>query len=354
MNQGKYMYKLHTLDVYFWTPEDATLFHDSLRRVMQPHQLQVVRNPQATPPHSEHKNDALSPVIARLENAAISQSSRTSSANNMHSFPGPPTAPAPTSSPPAGPGFAPMAYNPAAPAAPEPISHREKTPPPPDADNGTGLGAAAAHDHHASQYGNPLQASFTPQATSGPYMPGPPAPGQGFSGPPQPSMSRTNTSGSFPGPPPQSPGFAPPPSAPPYDGHSPPPGLQRTSTMPTQQYANYPGSPGFPPAPQSPPAHSALPSPGLPPQKYQPMVSPPPGGYTQFQYGSTAGQAPQSNPHGVSHDMHQTLYRPSEHEATVVGHENPNPAPRNSNIGKRVDTVEKGIGKFLKKLDKKF
>jgi hypothetical protein len=84
------------------------------------------------------------------------------------------------------------------------------------------------------------------------------------------------------------------------------------------------------------------------------MVSPPPGGYTQFQYGSTAGQAPQSNPHGVSHDMHQTLYRPSEHEATVVGHDNPNPAPRNSNIGKRVDTVEKGIGKFLKKLDKKF
>ena len=42
--------------------------------------------------------------------------------------------------------FAPMAYNPAAPPAPEPIAHREKTPPPPDAADGTGLAAAAAAD----------------------------------------------------------------------------------------------------------------------------------------------------------------------------------------------------------------
>ncbi|KAF2823214.1 hypothetical protein CC86DRAFT_328317, partial [Ophiobolus disseminans] len=351
MNQGKYLYRLHTLDIYFWTPEDASLFQDSLRRVMQPHQLQIVRNPQATPIHSEHKSDALSPVIARLESAAISQSSRSPSSvsNNTQSFPGPPTAPAPTSSPPAGPGYAPMAYNPAAPAAPEPIAHREKTPPPPDADNGTGLGSAAAQDHHAPQYGNPLQASFAPQSTSGPYRPGPPSGAPSFSGPPQPSIQRTNTGGSM--------SFAPPPSAPPpgqYDGQTPPPGLQRTSTMPAQQYANYPGSPGFPPAPQSPPAHASLPSPGLPPPQYQPMTSPPPGGYTQYQYGSTSGAAPTSNPHAVSHDMHQQLYRPSEQEASVVGNENPNPQPRNSNIGKRVDKVEKGVGKFLKKLDKKF
>ena len=52
--------------------------------------------------------------------------------------------------------------------------------------------------------------------------------------------------------------------------------------------------------------------------------------------------------------MHQQLYRPSEHEASVVGHENPNPKQPNSNIGKRVDKVEKGVGRFLKKLDKKF
>jgi hypothetical protein len=51
--------------------------------------------------------------------------------------------------------------------------------------------------------------------------------------------------------------------------------------------------------------------------------------------------------------MHQHLYRPSEQEAAVVGNENPNPPQRNSNMGKRVDKVEKGVGRFLKKLDKK-
>lgn len=346
MNQGKYMYRLHTLDIYFWTPEDANLFQDSLRRVMQPHQLQIARNPNATPVHAEYKSDAMSPVIARLESAAISQSSPS-----PQPFPGPPAAPAPISSPASGQaGYAPMAYNPAAPAAPEPIAHREKTPPPPDADDGTGLGASAAHDHHANQYSNPLQASFAPQSTSGPYKPGPPSGGQGFTGPPNPGPQRTNTSGSFPGPPQSPPSFAPPPSAPPpgqFDGNTPSPG--------TQQYANYPQSPGFPPAPQSPPAHGNLPSPGFQhPQQYQPMASPPPGGYSQFQYGSTSGQVPGSNPHASPQDMHQQLYRPSEHEATIKEHENPNAQPPNSNMGKRMDKVEKGVGRFLKKIDKKF
>lgn len=352
--QGKYMYRLHTVDLYFWTPEDANLFLDSLRRVLQPHQLQITRNPNATPVHSEHRNDALSPVIARLENAAISHSSRSPSISTTQSFPGPPTAPAPAASPPSEqpPNYAPMAYNPAAPAAPEPIAHREKTPPPPDAANGTGLGTAAMQDQHA-QYVNPLQASFAPQSTSGPYIPGPPAPGQGFSGPP--SVQRTNTAGSIPGAPQSAPSFAPPPPAGPppgqYNGQTPPPpGIQRTSTMPTQQYANYPGSPGFPPAPQSPPAHASVPSPGFPPQQqYQPMASPPVGGYTQYSYGSTSAQVPGTNPQSV----HQQLYRPSEQENSVVDNENP-AAQRNSNMGKRVDKVEKGVGRFLKKLDKKF
>lgn len=331
--------------MYFWTVDDANHFLDSLRRVMQSHQLQIVPNPQATPTHLEHKNDALSPVIARLESAAISHSSQSPSNSAVQSFPGPPTAPAPTSSPPAEPRhFSPMAYNPAAPAAPEPIAHREKTPPPPDANDGTGLGAGAVHDHQASQY-NPLQTSFAPQPTSGPYKPGPPAPGQGFSGPPQ--VQRTNTSGSFPGPPQSPPSFAGPPSAAApsqYEGHTPSPGVQRTSSQPTPQYANYPASPGFPPAPQSPPAQ----------QQYQPLASPPPGGYTQYSYGSTSGQVPGADPYSVKNSMHEELYRPSEQEASIHNHSNPNPPERNSNIGKRVDKVEKGVGRFLKKLDKKF
>ena len=39
------------------------------------------------------------------------------------------------------------------PAAPEPIAHREKTPPPADAASGTGLAAAAMHEHGAQGYG---------------------------------------------------------------------------------------------------------------------------------------------------------------------------------------------------------
>jgi hypothetical protein len=77
------------------------------------------------------------------------------------------------------------------------------------------------------------------------------------------------------------------------------------------------------------------------------MASPPPGGYSQYAYGSTSTQ--QVQPHTV----HQQLYRPTEGEAAVVHHENPN-AQHGTNVGKRLDKVEKGIGGFLKKLDKRF
>lgn len=364
-NSGRYMYRLHTLDLYFWTTEDAGLFLDSLKRVLQPHQLQVVANPQGTPA-PEHKNDVMNPVVAKLEKAAISHSSRSPSVGTAQSFPGPPTAPAPTSSPPtADPNvnYTPMAYNPAAPAAPEPIAHREKTPPPPDAADGTGLGTAAMHDQaHAQQYGNPLQTSFAPQSTSSqPYMPGPPSRTQTFAGPPAPGIQRTGTTTSIPPPPQSPPAFAPPPAGPPpgqYDPQSgPQPGLQRQSTLPVQQYANYPASPAYPPSavqsPGAPASQSPLPSPGYAPQQqqYQPLASPPPGGYAQFQYGSTVPQ--QTAASQETYATHQQLYRPTEQEAGVKDH-SPAGSQRSSNIGKRAEKVEKGVGKFLKKLDKKF
>ncbi|KAF2109296.1 hypothetical protein BDV96DRAFT_244412 [Lophiotrema nucula] len=365
-NNGKYMYRLHTFDLYFWTTDDATMFLDSLKRVLQPHQLQVVPNP--APSHAEHKSDVLNPVVAKLEKAAISHNSRSPSISTTQSFPGPPTAPAPASSPPADQGYAPMAYNPAAPAAPEPIAHREKTPPPPDAEDGTGLGRAAMHDQHPQQYGNPLQQSFAPVPTSQPYMPGPPSRTSTFAGAPV-GVQRTNTGSSIPPPPPQSPpaqsytpSFAPPPpSVPPpqqFDPNNPPqPGNQRHSTVPVQQYANYPHSPGHPPV-QSPglPGTPSYPgSPGYAPQSYQPLASPnhpPPGGYTQYSYSSTNQQTPGIDPYGQQ-QHHQQLYRPTEQEASVHGNE-PAGKERQSNMGKRAEKVEKGIGSFLKKLDKKF
>ncbi|KAJ4336731.1 hypothetical protein N0V95_008519 [Ascochyta clinopodiicola] len=348
-NQGKYMYRIHTVDVYLWTANDASMLLDSLRRVMQPHQLQIITDPQAVTPtsaHHDYKSDTMSPLIANLERAAISHQSRTPSISTTQSFsgppqafPGPPAGRASTASPPGEQGFAPMAYNPAAPAAPEPIAHREKTPPPPDAADGTGLTGAAVHDSQPQQYSNPLQTSFTPQQTSGPYTPGPPAPGQGFSGPP--SVQRTNTSGSMP--PPQSPpSFAgPPQSTPPTDPYgqsSPaPPGIQRQSSLPVQQYAGYGGSPGYAAGLQSP----GLPSPGLhQPQHYL--------GYGQHQYASTAQQAPGTDPA----ELHKQFYRPTEHEAGVT--DNSTATAPNSNMGKRVVKVEKGVGRFLKKLDSKW
>lgn len=332
------------------------MFLDSLRRVLQPHQLHIITDPQAatlTSTHHEHKSDTMSPVIAHLERAAISHQSRTPSISTTQAFPGPPQAfPGPPTGPPAGrsattspsgeQGFAPMAYNPAAPAAPEPIAHREKTPPPLDAAEGTGLVGAAVHDSQPQQYNNPLQTSFTPQQTSGPYKPGPPVPGQGFSGPP--SVTRTNTSGSMPPPPQSPPSFAGPPQsaspANPYGQSGPPtPGIQRQSSIPVQQYAGYNGPSGYSAGPQSP----GLPSPGLPqPQHYL--------GYGQHQYGSTAQQTPGADPG----DLHKQFYRPTEHEAGVSNH-SPAAAPApNSNMGKRVVKVEKGVGRFLKKLDSKW
>ncbi|KAJ4409526.1 hypothetical protein N0V91_002447 [Didymella pomorum] len=359
-NQGKYMYRLHTVDIYLWTQNDAGMFLDSLRRVLQPHQLQIIADPNAispTAPHHEHKNDTMSPVIANLERAAISHQSRTPSISSTQAFPGPPQAAFPgppartsTASPSASQSYTPMAaYNPAAPAAPEPIAHREKTPPPPDAAEGTGLIGAAVHDSQPQQYSNPLQTSFTPQQTSGPYLPGPPAPGQGFSGPP--GVQRTNTAGSMPPPPQSIPSFAgppqsppsfagPPQSAPPPEAYSQAPqhpGVQRQSSIPVQQFAGYNGSPGYSAGPQSP----GLPSPAPnTPQHYL--------GYGQHSYESTAQQTPGTNPA----DLHKQFYRPTEQEAGVVDHHTPHTP--NSNMGKRVVKVEKGVGRFLKKLDSKW
>jgi hypothetical protein len=78
------------------------------------------------------------------------------------------------------------------------------------------------------------------------------------------------------------------------------------------------------------------------------MASPPPGGYSQYQYGSISPASPDPT------SVHQQVYRPTEHESTVVGHEPVSASQPNSNMGKRVVKVEKGVGRFLKKLDKKF
>ncbi|KAF2663558.1 hypothetical protein BT63DRAFT_484281 [Microthyrium microscopicum] len=418
-NENKYLHKIHTTDLYFWTVEDSGLFLDSLKRVLAPGQLRIL---DANSTHPEHR-DSMSPVVQQLEKVAIgtptfAQPPRSNSISTTHTNNS--TVPAngqtpvsPPSSPPVEqqvPGFAPAAYNPAAPAAPEPIAHREKTPPPPDAETGTGLGAAAMHDHPAAMHqqqqymNNPLQQSFAPQPTGGMYNPGglsiSPQPGMhgGHSISPQPGIQRANTMGQhppqpigIPGPPsavgmppqsPYAPSFGPPPTAA-TPSFGPPPtvatgtpqndpnsqfmpqqqhtpvqhatpnqGLQRTNTLPFQgtgypaqqpQYAAAPSTPSFGPG--------AMPSPGIfpgAPQAAQPF-NPTAGQQQVNNYGyGVPGQ-------GVQHGMHQQVYIPEG-----MG-ENAKPAQAGGGqpaatggFEQRMGKVEKGVGRFLKKLDKKF
>jgi hypothetical protein len=368
------MYRIYTIDFYLWTADDASLFLDSLKRVLQPEQLRILDAPAGLPEH----RDSMSPVIQKLEQAAITTPNpyrRNNSISNTHTSHG---APAPASthipaSPPTGTpaaqqpaAFAPAAYNPAAPAAPEPIAHREKTPPPPDAEGGTGLMGAAVNEQ-GNQYpfpGPPQQAQFAPQHTA--YMPGPPS-----MPPPGPGIQRSHTMAHVPTPssiplpplPPQSPyatSFAPPPRAtPPQDpnahsyGEQPPtPGLQRQATTPagytpgqpatTTQYASYPSS--YAPGGQAPPTPGHPTTPGFAPLQ-SPSLYASQAGQQQYAYGA-------HDPSATQHGIHNQLYRPEEGAKPVklgTGQEG-----ATGKFEQRADRLEKGVSRFLKKLDKKF
>ena len=390
-NEGKYMYRIHTIDIYFWTKEDTLLFLESAQKFLPDHQLRISDAPAAL---QEHRN-SMSPVVQKLENAAITSKiaqrsnsvSTTNSGNVGLTFPGPPTSASPAlTGPTADSNYAPIAYNPAAPAAPEPIAHREKTPPPIDAVTGTGLQAAVSHDQgYHPGYGPPQQPY---QQSAGGYMPGPP----GL--PPQPGIQRANTSHSLP-PPPGPPGASAGPSpyqpGPPAASHTPdanpnakwmpqPGNLQRQSTTPAgyqgygsasstpqppapaqTQYANYPSAPSFGPPPvQSPgytpgvgrgfsgPPQQASITPPPPPQQPQPL-----GGYSNFSYGApaqhTQGQA-------AGYDIHAHVYRPTESELKHGAKEakpNPNSTANPGKLEQKMGKVENKFGRFLKKLDDK-
>ena len=373
-NEGKYMYRVNNVDLYFWTTDDANLFLDSLKRVVQPHQLQLVSAQQSVA-HAEHKTEAMNPVVQKLEQVAISKpyQSRSASVRTTQSA----VSPSASTSAPAGsahtsplsqettPNYAPLAYNPAAPAAPEPIVHREETPPPIAAAEGTGVEAVVTSEHAPRAYQGPPSNSFAPQSTAAQsYMPGPPS-----------AMAhRAGTVSSFPPPPPAattaaySPAFAPPPQASspaqpaPYDANVAPyqPGIQRHATAPViSQHANYHGSPAHTPAAM----YTGLPvSLGYAPTVYHPAQQygvPLAAGHPQYPYGTpspapvTAGAVP---PSADPYAAHTHVYRPTELEAAVQTTDgaNPNAPPKTGKLEQRADRLEKGVGKFLKKLDKKF
>ncbi|KAL6863168.1 hypothetical protein ACO1O0_003412 [Amphichorda felina] len=154
-NENKYHYKLQSLDIYFWTQQDALQFVNGVRRVLPPGQAEILDEPGPPPPQQPTN---MSDVVQKLETAAISDpqyntvkpSSQPSSYDGQ--LPPPPPPPATDASAPSQPAnYAPMAYNPAAPAAPETIRHREKTPPP-DEDPLNPLAVAVAYDYQKQPF----------------------------------------------------------------------------------------------------------------------------------------------------------------------------------------------------------
>ncbi|KJX93311.1 hypothetical protein TI39_contig4338g00005 [Zymoseptoria brevis] len=387
-NEQKSMYKLHALDVYLWTEKDATAFLGHLKAVLNAAQLEIKNAPNvggAGSPHVEHR-DSMSPVVQQLERTAIGSQlpPRGDSAVSAQSMPGPPSSQGFEASPSA----TPMAYNPAAPPAPEPVQYRERTPPPDDG-TGTGLAAAAKYDSvpHTQHPGPGIMYQSSAQTT--------PQLAHQFSGPPQQPSELSQTS--FAGPPQlASQGSVPPPpqSPPPHQQRAPSFGPMAQSTLPQSppphqqssqrqssyggpgptQYANYnpqghygnqPGTPGFnsqlPPTPSAPPSYSGpggLQSPGLPPPPsttVQPQQQVPVGGYNNYSY--SAAQVHQSgdlnNRGAYVGDLHNQVYRPTQQEAQpYVKPQRQSQALAGEGKPALAGRVEGNVNKYLKKLDK--
>ena len=324
-NENKYHYKLHSLDVYFWTQQDALQFVNAVRRVLPPHQVEVLDEP--APPTRAHPE--VSSVVQKLERAALSDAKPA--ANGVPSF-----APPPISAVSAGSGtppqaFAPIPYNPAAPAAPEAIQHREKTPPPDDAE------ISPLHHRLAQDATTPFSPGLAPTGL-GPLSPGIPPPA--FHSPPG--------APNFPAPP-QHGSLASPGMPPAGFGHLPHhhPGLARAATMPltpASPFSAFPGSPGYVPPHQThtPPVAAA----GLPPPP------PPPAASAPYAYGSPGGGGPSSPPAAPAYySIHSEMYTPGEGEGP--NKYKPKTEPRGK-LEENAGRLERGLTGALKRFEKKF
>lgn len=459
-NEGKYIFKLHAIDIYFWAKEDAARFVEWATRILSASQGNRAdeRRPMRT-----HQGSTSS-VVQRLEHLAVSGSglkpgshgsgaSQHQDVSPVVSGTAPPSGPHGTTGQPAEQpaDHTPIAYNPAAPAAPEPIKHREKTPPPVDAEDGTSLQhglaqdsgrpypAATSHQAHgfpppppnlaqqpsfsgppqqqpsyssAGAISSPYQtAQPSPSPSAGPYspppqqvsfspfpsqVPGPPttsAP-QGAYGQLSPSTGPYNPTQGTPGsvagpftpPPNAAPYGSPPPAAPsyghagqPYPPHSVSPGLGQvaspySSTSPPPP-SHQPGTQdgGYALAyasqasqqqhqqhqhPQSYDQHqpqSGYPGSVAAPVTQAPSGQHPYGGYQGFQqYGQPPiqqQQQQQQHPGGI----HQQAYFPSQADMAGDGGSmnRPQPPTSSTRLNDGASKIEKGVGKFFKRLEKK-
>lgn len=377
---GRNKYRLHTLDIYFWTQDDAKLIIEIFKRLLNPSQLDIVEledrlSTHGNPTAANHDN--VSSVVQNLENMAISdpayqngktRNSQTQAQNVPHNV-SPPLPdshgqglylPTHRDSPvsdisnvepkPAGkaqeppPNFVPLAYNPAAPPAPEPIAHREDTPPPPDADDGTGLAAAAQHDQRYPQQMPSQHYSGIPSATSPSYGV------YGAYGSTSPQQHRQYS----------------------VDASS-VPSFASSPTMTSQQGSRHPSiaAQTYAPPPPDPQAQmydqQPVETPGTqfyssintqshkPLQHVQPQYadylshnSPPPGGYAQYSY----SQNPQLSQSGSQYDVHSQVYRPTENEMHSHHKVRKSSTTKESKLDQASGKVEGKVGKFFKKIEK--
>ncbi|KAK0624611.1 hypothetical protein B0T17DRAFT_492553 [Bombardia bombarda] len=337
-NQNKYHYKLHSLDIYFWTQQDALEFVNGIRRVIPPAHCEVLDEPGPPPLHPAE----VSSVVQQLERIAIAdqhhsvQSPPSALSPNQNNgsgyFASPPISaisagdPTPPPPPPPPAQFVPMAYNPAAPAAPEQVRHREKTPPPED------------------DVPNPLHQTLAYDAAT-PFSPGLVPSGLGPLSPgiPPPNLQYPPGAPSFPAPPRDglaSPGFAPQGfGALGGGGHPAPthPGLARSVTMPVHGGALSPGLAS--------PYGSPSPIPGI-------------SGYTPGSHTPTpptAGVAgvrplpPQSLQQGAGYG-----YNPAVASDYAVHQQFYSPEKPRGKLEEGAGRLERGVTGMLKKFEKKF
>lgn len=346
--------RLHTLDIYFWTTEDADQFLDAVQRLLPAQQVETDRNPQ---PQPQAEGQGVSAVVKQLENVAITDPSyQNGQTRNSRSQPSPTATKETTTQ--ESQNYAPLAYNPAAPAAPEPIKHREKTPPPADAEEGTGLSTAAAID----------QGLYHPQAQVPAQVPG------GFSHPQAHAVSGLPTYG-YSSPPPSA-GFPPAysmPASPGFGSGGPPP----LASPPPVQAAGM----SFAPPPQNPNAHlfaqgqdtqqarvpqhyahsshSSLQGNYLQNQHQGHGIVEDErvaiGGYSNYSYSQPVQQHPSAM--NSEYDIHSQVYRPTEHEAKSSAQKHAkkamaNPNSRPHKLEEKAGKVENKVNGFLKRLEK--
>ena len=300
----------------------------------------------------------MSPVVQQLENVAISdpayRNGQTKSSRPISEASKPPPAEqGPAEESKESTNYAPLAYNPAAPAAPEKRTHREKTPPPADDGGDTGLAAVVHNDHQPAHSPSP----YTPGAPS-PYNPSPFSGHSVASPPPHPTSAGSTHSG-----------YVLPPGDPNAHLYAP----SASSTAAT--------SPG-PPSSHTAAASGHVDSPttqilggsyvgghAVPLQHVQPQYAdylasrpqPPPSGYSNYSYATPQSQhglqhAPMSST--GDHALHSQVYRPTAEEH----HKPPKRAstsaaaaegPGRYDLEGKAEKAEKKFNKFLRKVEKK-